>query len=161
MLMGRIKSYHKFPILLHVVNGIQFHRIRIQFPRRIHTSRALDLFQTSFQGEQLVVYGQQRLADGFGGNDVLIDESVALPEQIEQCALGVQICWTALCIDEVSVDSRFVYAVELSLVGIEIGLAERPRLSEVHLFEGVFDLEELVIGVLEALIDLALPATDF
>jgi len=60
-------------------------------------------------------------------------------------------------IQELSVYSRFVDPVELSLEAVEIRFAQRPSLCEVHLLEFVTKFAQLVVCVLEPLIDLALP----
>jgi hypothetical protein len=41
------------------------------------------------------------------------------------------------------------------LVAVEIGLAERPSVCEIHLIEGIANLEEFVKGVLEAFVNVS------
>lgn len=45
-------------------------------------------------------------------------------------SLLVEVCRLACGIDEVAVDARLIYSVELTLVSIEIRLAQRPGLRE-------------------------------
>ena len=69
----------------------------------------------------------------------------------------MEVGWPAFDVDEVAVDSAFVYTIELSLEGVEVGFAQGPGLREVHLLEIVAYLKEFVVGVLEAVVDFALP----
>ena len=47
----------------------------------------------------------------------------------------MQVCRLALLIEEVSIHARLVNAVELSLIAIEICLAQRPRLRKFQLLQ--------------------------
>ena len=112
--------------------------------------------QTPLQREQLVVDGQQRLRHRLRGDDVLVDEGVALAEKVEQGALGVEVGGAGVGADEVAFDAGFVHAVQLALEAVEVCFAEGPGLRQVHLFELVADFEQFVVGFLEALVDFAL-----
>lgn len=74
-------------------------------------------------------------------------------------SLSMQISRSAFDIDKIAIDTALIYPVELALIRVEVGLAQRPCLSQVHLLESVSDLDELVISVLEAFVDFALPGT--
>ena len=92
--------------------------------------------------------------------DVEVDIRITPSQQIEQCALGVQIRGSSFGVKEIPVDARFVYAIELALVGVEVCFAEGPGLGEIHLLEGIFDFEEFVFEFEEAVVDFALSADE-
>lgn len=69
----------------------------------------------------------------------------------------MQICGMALCIEEVSVSPRVVYAVQFSLPHKQVGFTERPCLGHCQPVKLVSNLEKFVVGILESLVYLALP----
>lgn len=61
----------------------------------------------------------------------------------------------AFDIKKVSINTRLINAVKLALVAVQICLAQRPGLGEVHVIEHVADLDELVVCIAEAVVDSA------
>jgi hypothetical protein len=70
--------------------------------------------------------------------------------------LRVKIGWLTLGIDKVSINSRFVDTVKLSLVSKEIGLAQRPSLSYRQAVQLIADFQQSLILFAESFVDFAL-----
>lgn len=138
---GDIIADSESAVFLHVVDTVEFHRVRVQFPWAVNTAVALDFFQAAFEGQELVVDGQEGFADGLGGDDVLVDEGVGFAQEVEEGALGVEVGGPALVVEEVAADARFVDPVQLALVAVEVGFAQGPGLGEVHLLEAVAEFD--------------------
>lgn len=154
---GDIVADAEGAVFLHVVDAVQLHAVRVQFPRTVDAAVALYFDQAAFEGKELVVDWQEGFGDGFGGDDVLIDEGVGFAQEVEEGALGVEVGGLVLVVEEVAVDAGLVDAVELALVGVEVCFAQGPGLGEVHLLELVAEFVEFVVGVLEAGVDDAFP----
>lgn len=70
--------------------------------------------------------------------------------------LGMEVGRLTLCIDKVSVGSRLVDSVKLSLESKEICLTQRPGLSYGQAIQLVTNLQQPLVLVSEALINLSL-----
>ena len=69
----------------------------------------------------------------------------------------MEISRLAFGVEEVAVNAGLIDAVELTLVAIQVCLTQRPGLGEVHVIECVAELDQFVIGIAEALVNLAVP----
>ena len=69
----------------------------------------------------------------------------------------MEISRLAFGVEEVAVNAGLIDAVELTLVAIQVCLTQRPGLSEVHVIKRVAELDQFVIGIAEALVNLAVP----
>jgi hypothetical protein len=68
----------------------------------------------------------------------------------------MKIGWPSLCVKEIAISSRVIDPVQFSLPAVQICLSQRPGLGHGKSIQMVSDLNELVVCVLEAFIDLAL-----
>ena len=121
------------------------HAIRIKIPHRRDTARVLNFNQAPLQRLQLVVVRKQRLRDRLRGDHEVVNVTVTAANEVEQRPLHVQLCRAAFIIQEVAVHPALVDFIELPLVVVKIGLAQRPCLRDRKLLEVVADTDELII----------------
>lgn len=63
---------------------VYLHAVRIQLSWRVNATSVLDLLQTALECEELVVNWQKSFRYWLRRNDVLVDKSVALAQEVEQ-----------------------------------------------------------------------------